>query len=117
MEMRVVRVTDRFDAACRFYGEVLGWPVAKQWDADDTQGRGRIFGAAGGGGIEFIEGDTEPVSGVVVAVEVADATATAARLESAGVALDEPLTDRPWGHRNLAVVDPTGLRVVMFEVR
>ena len=27
-----------------------------------------------------------------------------------------PLADQPWGHRNLAVLDPTGVRLVLFQV-
>lgn len=119
MELRVVRVTDRFDEGCRFYGDVLGWPVTKEWDADEGQGRGRIFGHGESARVELIEavGTTpDPVTGVFVSAQVADATAIADRLAAAGVALDTPLTTQPWGHRSLGVTDPTGLRVVLFEV-
>jgi catechol 2,3-dioxygenase-like lactoylglutathione lyase family enzyme len=119
MELRVVRTTDRFDETCRFYGEVLGWPVTKEWDADEGQGRGRIFGHGASARIELIElltGSPEPVAGVFVSAEVDDVAAVADRLAAAGIALDAPLTVQPWGHRSLAVIDPIGLRVVLFEV-
>jgi hypothetical protein len=31
------------------------------------------------------------------------------------VAIAQPPTVQPWGHRNFAVDDPNGLRVVFFE--
>ena len=116
MELRVVRVTDRFDEACRFYGELLGWPVTKAWDADEGQGQGRIFGFGDSARVELIEGTPEPVSGLMLAAEVADVAAVASTLTGAGIELVAPLADQPWGHRNLAVLDPTGVRLVLFQV-
>ena len=114
MELRIVRpVTDEvLDAACRFYGAVLGWPLTHHWDAPD---RGRIYGYGDVARIELIQAPTtEPVTGVFLSVQVADVDAIVRRLEAADFAVVEPPTDRPWGHRNAAVLDPTGLRVVFF---
>jgi predicted enzyme related to lactoylglutathione lyase len=117
MEMRVVRATRHFDEACRFYGELLGWPVTKEWT---DGGRGRIFGHGDSARIEFLEAGTdtgdEPVTGVFVSAEVDDLDTIVAQLERASIALAEPPTTQPWGHRNLAVIDPTGLRLVLFQV-
>jgi predicted enzyme related to lactoylglutathione lyase len=112
MELRVVRITDRFDDACRFYGEILGWPVTRQWD---DSGRGRIFGYGDVGRIELMEGAANPISGVFLSVECDGVDALAGRLAAAGVALTQPVADQPWGHRNVGVVDPTGLTVMFFE--
>lgn len=114
-----MRTTDRFDEACAFYGDVLGWPVTKEWDADEGQGRGRIFGYGTSARVELIEVTAEavePVRGVFVSAQVDDAAALADALDGAGIALEAPLTVQPWGHRSLTVIDPTGLRVVLFEV-
>ncbi|MEQ1702873.1 MAG: VOC family protein [Ilumatobacteraceae bacterium] len=117
MELRIVRHTDCFDATCRFYGEVLGWPVTKEWPAGDGQGRGRIFGYGDVGRVELIEHDAPaPISGVFISVETDDVAALHDRLVAAGVAVVRGLADQPWGHRNLAVVDPTGLEVVCYQV-
>lgn len=117
MELRIVRHTDCFDAACHFYGEVLGWPVTKEWPAGDGQGRGRIFGYGDVGRVELIEhGAPAPISGVFLSVEVDDVVALHDRLVAAGVELVRGLADQPWGHRNLAVVDPTGMEVVGYQV-
>ncbi|MEK7425532.1 MAG: VOC family protein [Actinomycetota bacterium] len=112
MEFRVVRTTDCFDEACRFYGETLGWPVTREWT---DGGRGRIFGYGDVGRIELMEGAQQPVSGVILSVETDDVHALHDRLVAAGVAIDEPMAERPWGHRNVGVVDPTGLSVVFFQ--
>jgi predicted enzyme related to lactoylglutathione lyase len=114
MELRVVRHTDRFDSTCHFYGTVLGWPVTRAWSEG---GRGCIFGH-GDTGIELLEADTaEPVSGVFLAVECAAVQPVHDALVAAGVAITQPLADQPWGHRNFAVADPTGMTVVFFEWR
>jgi lactoylglutathione lyase len=113
MELRVVRVTDRFDEACRFYGEVLGWPVTKEWT---DGGRGRMFGYGESARIELLEGTPEPVSGLFVAAEVDDLGETLERLRAAGLTLLQEPAVQPWGHRNLAVIDPTGVKLVLFQV-
>jgi uncharacterized glyoxalase superfamily protein PhnB len=32
-----------------------------------------------------------------------------------GIEVLQPVAEQPWGHRNVAVADPSGLRVVLFE--
>ena len=116
MELRVVRPTDRFDAAVQFYTDTLGWPVARSWSEG---GRGCLIDAGGTARIELLECDPDAVvaaQGVSVSVEVPSAAAVDARLRAAGVAPTLPLGDRPWGHRSVGCTDPTGLAVVLFEV-
>jgi len=116
MELRIVRHTDRFDAACSFYADVLGWPVTREWPADGDQGRGRIFGYGDVGRVELIEvRDTDPVAGLFLSIEVADVAALAADLTAAGIPLLRDLADQPWGHRNLALLDPAGIELVFFQ--
>ncbi len=109
----MVRVTDRFDEACRFYGEVLGWPVTKEWT---DGGRGRIFGFGDSARVEFLEGTPEPVSGLFVSAEVGDLGEILGRLRANAVPLDQEPEVQPWGHRNLALTDPTGIKLVLFQV-
>lgn len=117
MELRVVRVTDRFDQACTLYGEVLGWPVTKAWDEPQ---RGRIFGYGDAGRVELMEATAAttvpPVTGVFVAFEVADVDALHRRLVAAGITIVRPPTDQPWGHRNITFADPSGLELVAFQI-
>ena len=109
MELRVVRVTDRFDDACAFYGDVLGWPVTREWDG------GRIYGYGDTARVELMRGDPSNVEGVFLSVEVTDVEATLARVTAAGADVVEPMSDKPWGHRSFAVVDPSGIKVVFFQ--
>jgi catechol 2,3-dioxygenase-like lactoylglutathione lyase family enzyme len=116
MELRVVRNTDRFDDACAFYSDVLGWPVTTQWG---DHGRGRIFGYGDVGRIELIETPagtaSVPVSGVEVSVEVDDIQALYDSVSASG---HRPLgapADQPWGHRSFTVHDPAGLSVTFFQ--
>jgi predicted enzyme related to lactoylglutathione lyase len=118
MELRIVRRTDHFEEACRFYGELLGWPVTREWPADDGQGRGRIFGYGDVGRVELIEQDgVGPVDGVFLAVEHQGVDALHDRLLVAGAAVMRAPADQPWGHRNMTVQDPSGIEVTFFEWR
>lgn len=117
MELRVVRLTDRFDEACAFWGDQLGWPITRQWPAGDGQGRGCIFGYGDTARIELIEVPLAiPVMGLRLGAEVGEATAVHAALVAAGRSpLGEP-TDQPWGHRSFAIVDPSGIELTLFQV-
>ena len=113
-ELRVVRHTTHFMEGCRFYGETLGWPVTKQWDAPNA---GRIFGYGDTARVELIDNDTdEAVAGVSLAIEVADATHVNATMQIHAVEITQDLADQPWGHRNFSVLDPTGMTVTFFQV-
>lgn len=52
---------------------------------------------------------------VALSVPVPDADAVSARLEDAGVPIDVPVGDRPWGWRSVYVVDPAGLVLDFFH--
>lgn len=116
MEFRVVRITDRFDEACAYFGDVLGWPVTRHWDASGfgETGRGKVFGY-GIARVELMETTGSPVSGsTMLSIEVDDVDALHDRLIAAGMSVVQPPTDQPWGHRNLAVEEPTGMYVYFF---
>lgn len=53
--------------------------------------------------------------GVWLAIEVADARAEQARLETLGVPIEVPLRDEPWGDRHFVVRDPNGIGVDIVE--
>jgi uncharacterized glyoxalase superfamily protein PhnB len=116
MELRVVRTTDRFDDVCAFYGDVLGWPVTKEWD---DHGRGRIFGYGDAARVELLEADdgteVDAPRGIFLSVEVDDVQALHDRLLAAGAEPHGELTDQPWGHRSFPVTDPAGLVIVFFQ--
>ncbi|MGB8861676.1 MAG: VOC family protein, partial [Ilumatobacteraceae bacterium] len=100
-----------------FYGDLLGWPVTREWPAGDGQGRGRIFGYGDTARVELIEHEQQaPVSGLLLSVQHDDVERLHAMFVAAGTPILRELADQPWGHRNLAVHDPTGLEVVFFQL-
>ena len=112
MEFRLVRHTTNFDAGCEFYGATLGWPVTREWDSPQ---RGRIFGY-GIARVELLESEAdEPVTGLFLSVEVDDVDHSCSELARAGITITQPLGDQPWGQRNFAVMDPSGMKVVFFQ--
>jgi predicted enzyme related to lactoylglutathione lyase len=114
-ELRLVRNTDRYDDAVAFYRDVLAWPVVRSWTEG---GRGCLMGYSDTAVVELLEVDgAEPVTGVFVSIEVHDVDAVARRLADGGVPITQPIADQPWGHRSIGVTDPTGLPVVLFQVR
>ena len=113
-EFRLVVATSVFEESCRFYHDVLGFSQERSWPAP---GAGAIYTVSGTAVIELLDvADATGVRGAFCSIEVADATATAARLEATGAVLSAPLTTTPWGHLSVAVTDPNGLRLVFFEV-
>ncbi|MEI8238159.1 MAG: VOC family protein [Actinomycetota bacterium] len=119
MEIRIIRMTDRFDATCDFYGSVLGWPVTHQWPANEHEGRGRLFGF-GNARVELIEivdgSAAQPLSGGFLSIEVTDIEALRDHFVAAGHQLDTDITVQPWGHRSFTLHDPAGAALVFFEV-
>lgn len=116
-EIRVLVGTTDFDCATAFYGDALNFPVQEQWD--DPDGRGILFRCASGGVIEVFEDSphhrAEAPRGVKVAVEVEDVDALYDRIRKAQVEVVDPIGDRPWGHRNFEIPDPSGLPLVFFS--
>ena len=53
--------------------------------------------------------------GIAICFECEDLDAEWARLEAAGVAFDEPPTDRPWLWREALLRDPDGHRLCLFR--
>jgi len=115
-QFRFVFTATDFDTTAAFYRDTLGLPIVTSWD---EHGRGIIFSAAGSGQVEVFEhvdGSLPSFEGMKIAWEVADVEAEHARLVDAGATIVDPPTDRPWGHRNMAISDPDGLTIVLFTV-
>ena len=133
VELRVVIPTARYDESYRFYAEVLGWREVRSWadsargvlfeilgpdpttPSDDAHGANARDSVAAR--VELLEQEPTPLSGsAFCSVEVPDAAAIADALERAGATITHALTQQPWGHRNVATVDPNGFRWVFFSV-
>lgn len=124
-ELRLALTVRDFDAAVRFYRDVLDLGELEAWD--DEHGRGIIL-EAGRATLELLSVDQAAYVDAVelggpgqgtpdaarVALQVADSVATAAALVEAGAdQLGAPVTT-PWSHRNVRLRAPDGLQLTLF---
>jgi catechol 2,3-dioxygenase-like lactoylglutathione lyase family enzyme len=112
---RVIFRASDYEASVAFYRETLGLQVDRAWDRGPTQ-KGTIF-VAGTGFVEVLAMDEahEPPQGIELYVPVADVDAFAEELRAQDIALYSELTDKPWGHRTVSVLDPDGVRVIAYS--
>jgi predicted enzyme related to lactoylglutathione lyase len=109
--LRIEIFPDDLDETVRFYRGVLGFRVERDERDSDTPyvamrlGTVRL-GAARRPGID--PGPRRPPTGVELVLETADLDGARQRILDAGWVLDEDLTARPWGLRDLRIVDPSG---------
>ncbi len=113
----VALATNAFDEVAHFYGDVLGFPVASEWDR--ANGRGRRFNLQGGLRLEILDNRREreplalgsPGDRVHVVVEVDDIDAAHNRL-----AIPAPSPQSvSWGARLFQVRDPDGVAVTFLQ--
>ncbi len=109
----LVRPTD-FERSLRFYSEILGLHVYREWGSG--AGRGVVF-FLGGGFLELSGASPMPTSGNVgLWLQVRDVDAVERELKEAGAEIVEGPANKPWGLREMTVQDPDGLRIVIVEV-
>lgn len=97
----------------RFYGDVLGLPVYREFG--DPADPGVVY-HAGGGFIEVSGSGPAPTGEIAIWLQVRDATAEVERLAAAGVRLLRPPAVQPWGLVEGWIADPDGIRIVLVEV-
>jgi predicted enzyme related to lactoylglutathione lyase len=103
-----------FERSFRFYAEVLGLHVYREWGSGST--RGVVF-FLGGGFLELSGSSRTGASERVgLWLQVRDVDAVGQELEGTGVDIIELPTDKPWGLREMQIRDPDGLRIVIVEV-
>jgi len=114
----VALVTDDFESVAGFYGEVLGFPMLREWDRPN--GRGCVFDAFGMG-LEVLDNRREaeplvllpPGARINLVIEVPDMNEARAGL---GIETPEP-QEVSWGARLFEVRDPDGVSVTFLEWR
>jgi len=115
-EFRFAFYAHDYDATVSFYKDDLALPIVDGWDRGPDD-KGAIFRAASG----LIEILTLPAGKEFVAprgsllIEVEDVDACHDRAQQRGLRVTQQPTDKPWGHRDLVLADPNGLRLVLFS--
>lgn len=117
-EFRFAFYPEDYEATVAFYRQDLQLEVLEAWDRG-THDRGTLFAAASGI-IEAVQQPGEqafarPRGALVIEVEDVDAWHALAR--SKGLPIEQEPTDKPWGHRDLRLIDPNGLVLVFFSSR
>jgi len=113
---RVLLRPSDFEAARRWYRDVLGLRVSREYGIG-----GRVTGVVfflGGGFLELVSG-ASPVAdpaGAALWLQVPDVDAEHARLAAAGVDVLRGPVDEPWGLRECWVADPDGVRIALVEI-
>ncbi|MGH3453999.1 MAG: VOC family protein [Nocardioidaceae bacterium] len=122
-ELRVAVTVRDYDAARRFYRDVLGLTQVETWEGPD--GRGVVL-AAGRATLELLdEAEAARVDELEVgrrvaghirlALEVDDSQAVTDRLAASGATVLAPAKPTPWGHVNARVAAPEDLQLTLFS--
>jgi predicted enzyme related to lactoylglutathione lyase len=122
-EMRLVVTADDYDAAVRFYRDVLGLPERAAYSSPD----GRVVILEAGRAtleiadpkqaefIDRVEVGKRVAGHIRVAFEVADSNATSRTLQAGGADLVAPATPTPWQTMNARLDGPAGLHLTLFS--
>lgn len=101
-------------ASRRFYGELLGLAIAREFGPPDAPG---VVYFTGGGYLELSGRTTEPPApGIRLWLQVREVAAEYERLRVAGVTIQRPPQLEPWGLIEMWVHDPDGVQIVLVEV-
>jgi catechol 2,3-dioxygenase-like lactoylglutathione lyase family enzyme len=124
-ELRVVLTAENYDAAVRFWRDVVGLPLIR--DFPGPGGGGSLL-AAGQATLEIVAREQAAAIDTIevgrqtgagplrLALEVADSAELAAELEEGGAERLGGPVDTPWKHRNVRMRTPEGVQVTLFTV-
>ena len=124
-ELRLAVTVEDYEGAVRFYRDVLGLPLIREWA--EATGSGAILDA-GHATLELLSIDQtalvdrvevgkEGVSPAIrLALEVVDSEAAAQRLVDAGATQLADAVTTPWRHRNVRLNAPGPLQLTLFTV-
>ena len=122
-EMRLVVTADDYDAAVRFYRDVLGLPERVAYASPDGRvtileaGRAtlEIADPAQAAFIDRVEVGRRVAGHIRIAFEVADSEAVSRTLEAGGAEIVAPATPTPWKTMNARLDGPAGLHLTLFS--
>jgi catechol 2,3-dioxygenase-like lactoylglutathione lyase family enzyme len=118
LSSRVLLVPADFDATLRWYVDVLGLQIYREYGVEGAMTGAVLF--LGGGFLELHRGNrTSGRSAAPAALwlQVPDVDAEYERLDAGGAAtIVDPPNTMPWGLREMWLEDPDGTRIVLVEV-
>jgi predicted enzyme related to lactoylglutathione lyase len=102
------------DRSRRFYRDVLGLAICREFGSPDNPGTVFFLGQ----GLLELSGRSEPGStpGLAIWLQVRDVAAEHRRLQAAGVSVLRPPRQEPWGLLEMWIEDPDRVRIVLVEV-
>lgn len=98
----------------RFYGEILGLAVAREFGTGPHHGK--VFYA--GNGLLEVSGRSKegPRTAIALWLQVRNVVAEIARLTDLGVSVTKSPRLEPWGLIEAWITDPDGNRIVLVEI-
>jgi catechol 2,3-dioxygenase-like lactoylglutathione lyase family enzyme len=115
LSSRILLRPSDLDRSRRFYRDVLGLAIYREFGPPDNPGVVFFLGP----GLLEVSGhaiDLPGCSVMMIWIQVRDVHAEHARLAAAGVSIvQEPATE-PWGLIEMWIEDPDGIRIVLVEV-
>ena len=115
LSSRILLRPSDLDRSRRFYRDVLGLAIYREFGPPDNPGVVFFLGP----GLLEVSGHASGLPGcpmMMIWIQVRDVHAEHARLAAAGISiLREPATE-PWGLIEMWIEDPDGIRIVLVEV-
>lgn len=114
LSSRVICQTSDLAGLRRFYEDVLGFRIYREYGRQDGRFTGVVYFL--GGGFLEVAASARPSPPITLWLQVPDVGAEAARLAAAGVEIARDAGRMPWGLVELWVRDPHGNELRIVEV-
>lgn len=114
LSSRVLLAPSDLEAGVRWYTEVLGLRIYREYGAEGR--RTGVVCFLGGGFLELTGPRAGGAAGMSLWLQVHDVDAEHARLIAVGVTSAAPPATMPWGLREAWITDPDGIRICLVEV-
>ena len=114
LSSRILLRPSDLDRSRRFYRDVLGLAIYREFGPPDNPGVVFFLGP----GLLEVSGHTAgpPRHSLMIWIQVRDVRAEHARLAAAGVPIIRGPATEPWGLTEMWIQDPDGIQIVLVEV-
>jgi catechol 2,3-dioxygenase-like lactoylglutathione lyase family enzyme len=114
LSSRILLRPSDLDRSRRFYRDVLGLAIYREFGPQDDPGVVFLLGP----GLLEVSGHTAdpPGHSVMIWIQVRDVHAEHARLAAAGAPIIRGPATEPWGLTEMWIQDPDGIQIVLVEV-